>query len=291
MFEDIFGIPLSSGTCSKIDKKLFAKLESFETNLKAYLLDAEVLHFDETGMRCNKKLHWIHVASSETATFFGIHAKRGQEAIDEFDILPKFRGVACHDHWFSYFAYTLVKHSLCNAHHLRELTYIHEQEKEEWAKDMKDLLLHAKKEVEAHIDLGCLPEGKQMAIEQEYAKILAKGFEYHEKLSALPKGTRGRQKQRVGKNLLDRFKEKQVCVLRFMQDFSVPFTNNLGERDIRMEKVKQKISGCFRTFEGGKIHCRIRSYISTARKQGWQIWEALVEAVQGKQRLLQVQAT
>jgi transposase len=124
IFEDVFGISLSPGTCSKIDKKLFAKLESFETNLKAYLLAAKVLHFDETGMRCAKKLHWIHVTSSETATFFGMHAKRGQEAIDEFNILPQFQGVACHDHWFPYFAYTQVKHSLCNAHHLRELTYI-----------------------------------------------------------------------------------------------------------------------------------------------------------------------
>jgi len=104
IFEDVFGIPLSPGTCSKIDKKLFAKLATFEINLKAYLLASKVLHFDETGMRCQKKLHWVHVASSETATFYGMHAKRGQKAIDEFDILPKFQGTACHDHWFPYFA-------------------------------------------------------------------------------------------------------------------------------------------------------------------------------------------
>lgn len=140
IFEDVFGISLSPGTCSTIDKKLYTKLESFEINLKAYLIASKVLHFDETGMRCQKKLHWVHVASSETATFYGIHAKRGQEAIDEFDILPKFQGTACHDYWFPYFAYTQVKHSLCNAHHLRELTFIHEHEKEEWAAEMKQLL-------------------------------------------------------------------------------------------------------------------------------------------------------
>ncbi len=290
IFEDVFGISISPGTCAKIDQKLFTKLESFETNLKANLLAAKVLHFDETGMRCEKKLHWIHVASSETATFYGMHAKRGQEAIDEFNILPQFHGIACHDHWFPYFAYTQVKHGLCNAHHLRELTYIQEQEKEEWAKEMKDLLLHAKKGVEAHIDLGILPEDIQEQIEQEYTRILQKGFEYHSQLTALPKGKRGKQKQRAGKNLLDRFKEKQDCVLRFMHDFSVPFTNNLGERDIRMNKVKQKISGCFRTQKGGKIFCRIRSYISTARKQGWRIWDSLVDAIRGSPRLPEVQS-
>lgn len=289
IFEDVFGISLSPGTCSKIDKKLFAKLESFETNLKAYLIASSILHFDETGMRCQKKLHWVHVASSETATFYGMHAKRGQEAIDEFDILPKFRGTACHDHWFPYFAYTQVKHGLCNAHHLRELTYIHEQEKEEWAKEMKELLLRAKKEVEMHFDLGSLPEHKYLEIEQWYAKILEMGFAYHSELPALPKSKRGKQKQREGKNLLDRLKEKQDCVLRFMYDFSVPFTNNLGERDIRMNKVKQKVSGCFRTLEGGRIFCRIRSYISTARKQGWRIWDSLVDAMKGTPRLLTIQ--
>ncbi len=289
IFEDVFGISLSPGTCSKIDKKLFAMLESFETNLKAYLIASKVLHFDETGMRCQKKLSWVHVASSETATFYGMHAKRGREAIDEFDILPKFRGIACHDHWFPYFAYTQVKHGLCNAHHLRELTYIHEQEKEEWAKEMRELLLCAKKEVETHFDLGSLPEHKLLEIEQGYAKILETGFKHHGELPTLPKSKRGKQKQREGKNLLDRLKEKQDCVLRFMYDFSVPFTNNLGERDIRMNKVKQKVSGCFRTVEGGRIFCRIRSYISTARKQGWRIWDSLVEAMKGTPRLLTLQ--
>ena len=290
IFEDVFGISLSPGTCSKIDRKLFIKLESFEANLKAYLIASKVLHFDETGMRCAKKLHWVHVVSSETATFYGIHAKRGQEAIDEFDILPKFQGTACHDHWFPYFAYKQVKHGLCNAHHLRELTYIHEQENEEWAKEMKDLLLQAKREVEAHRDLGSLPESKKLEIEQKYAEIIANGFEYHERLPLLARSKRGRQKQRDGKNLLDRFKEKQNCVLRFMYDFSIPFTNNLGEQDIRMQKVKQKISGCFRTLDGGKLFCRIRSYISTARKQGWRIWDALVDAIKGTPRLLPIQA-
>lgn len=281
IFEEVFGIPISPGTCSKIDKRLFNKLEIFETNLKAHLLAAKVLHFDETGMRCQKKLHWIHVASSETATFYGIHTKRGQEAIDEFDILPKFLGTACHDHWFPYFAYTQVKHGLCNAHHLRELTFIHEQEEEEWAGEMKKFLLKAKKQVEVSLSMGYLPKDEEQALTQEYAKIVLKGLEYHMGLTPLPKGKKGKQKQRAGKNLLNRLSDKQECVLLFIRDLSVPFTNNLAERDVRMSKVKQKVSGCFRTLEGGITYCRIRSYISTAKKQGWEILEAIADAIRG----------
>lgn len=286
IFEDVFDISLSPGTCSNLDKKLFKKLESFETNLKTYLVVAAVLHFDETGIRCNKKLHWIHVASSESATFFGIHAKRGQEATDEFDILPQFRGTAVHDHWFPYFTYDQALHGLCNTHHLRELTYVHEQEKEGWAERMKSLLIKAKKIVEKHREENFLPSNEKLAIEKEYGEILEEGFEYHKKLIPLPKSKRGRQKQRVGKNLLDRLKGKQECVLRFIYDFNVPFTNNLGEQDIRMVKVKEKISGCFRSIQGGQIFCRIRSYISTARKQQWKILDALIDAVKGNPRLL-----
>jgi len=286
MFEDVFGIAISPGTCANVDRKLFAQLESFEINLKAHLIASKVLHFDETGIRCNKKLHWIHVASSDAATFYGIHGKRGQEAIDHFDVLPKFSGSAVHDHWFPYFAYDQVTHGLCNAHHLRELTFVHEQEKEEWAGELKQYLLKARKIVEANAARGCLAEEQRENLEQEYARIVLRGLEYHQSLCPLPPGKRGRQKQRPGKNLLDRLSDKHECVLRFVNDFSVPFTNNQGEQDIRMVKLKQKISGCFRKPEGGEIFCRIRSYLSTARKQGWRIWDALAEALKGQPRLL-----
>lgn len=288
IFEDVFGVSISPGTCSNVDEKLFRQLESFESSLKTYLLAARVLHFDETGMRCEKKLRWIHVASSQLATLYTIHAKRGGEAMDEAGILPRFQGTGIHDHWFPYFAYEQMTHGLCNAHHFRELTFIHEQEKEDWAKNMKDLLIFAKNEVERHQELGSLPQEILLQIEKTYGQIIAEGFEYHALLPPLPKSKRGKQKQRDGKNLLDRLKEKRSCVLRFMYDFSVAFTNNLGEQDIRMVKIKQKISGCFRIFKGGQIFCRIRSYISTARKQGWNIWDALAEAIRGVPRLLVV---
>ena len=286
IFEDIFGVGLSPGTCSNIHEKLFQKLESFETSLKLYLLAARVLHFDETGMRCEKKLHWVHVASSHLATLYTMHSRRGQEAMDAANILPRFHGIAIHDHWFPYFAYEQITHGLCNTHHLRELTFIYEQEKEEWARQMMNLLIFTKNTVEQHLEDGKLPAQTLLRIEQEYTRIVDKGVQYHAQLPPLSKGKRGRQKQRDGKNLLDRLKQKRDCVLLFMHDFSVPFTNNQGEQDIRMVKLKQKISGCFRTLKGGRIFCRIRSYISTARKQGWNIWDSLTEAIKGCPRLL-----
>jgi transposase len=174
-----------------------------------------------------------------------------------------------------------------NAHHLRELTFIHEEEKEEWAGKMKDLLIYAKKEVENHFDKSVLPEEILKRVEEKYSQILVDGYVYHLSLPSLPIGKRGRQKQREGKNFLDRLLAKSACVLRFMYDFTIPFTNNLGERDIRMVKLKQKISGCFRTQNGGKVFCLIRSYISTVRKQGWKIWDALAAAIQGTPYLLE----
>lgn len=291
MFEDIFGIGISPGTCANIDRKLFNQLESFESNLKAHLINSKVLHFDETGMRCSKKLHWIHVASSESATFYGIHTKRGRKAIDDFNVLPQFHGNAIHDHWSPYFTYEQVTHGLCNSHHLRELTFVHEHEKEDWAKEMKEFLLKAKKMVEDHADLGLLSEEQIGILEAEYSMIVLKGIDYHLALPALASKKKGRRKQRVGKNLLNRLADYYKCVLRFVYDFSVPFTNNRGEQDIRMVKLKQKISGCFRKLKGGQIFCRIRSYISTVRKQGWGVWDALSDALKGNSRLLPISSS
>ena len=232
IFKDIFGVALSPGTCANVDEQLFANLEVFEAGLKAHLLASRVLHFDETGMRCEKKLHWVHVASSQAATFYTMHAKHGQEAMNAANILQKYQGIAVHDHWFPYFAYNQMKHGLCNAHHLRELIFVHEQEKEAWAKRMHDLLILANKEVDKHVELKTLPPEIVLQIEQDYQQILTEGFVYHASLPSLPKGKRGKQKQRNGKNLLDRLNEKRDCVLRFVHDFSVPFTNNQGERGI-----------------------------------------------------------
>ena len=286
ILQDIFEVDVSPGTCASIDEQLYQRLEAFENSLREHLLASRVLHFDETGIRCEKRLHWIHVASSQTATLYGMYAKRGQEAMDKMGILQNFTGAAVHDHWFPYFSYEQVRHCLCNAHHLRELTFVKEQEGEKWAAHMKDLLLRATHAVEEHAEQGRLPSEVLSQIESEYTRILKEGAEHHAHLPPLSRKRRGRQKQRTGKNLLDRLQAKRWYVLRFLYNFEIPFTNNQGERDIRMVKLKQKISGCFRTPLGGQIFCRIRSYISTARKQGWNIWGALAEAITGPPKIL-----
>ncbi len=286
MFEDVFGVKISPSTFSNVDHKIFNLLEKFEYNLKAHLIASKVLHFDETGMRCNKKSHWIHVASSEAATFYGIHTKRGRYAINDFDILPKFHGTAIHDHWSPYFFYEKATHGLCNSHHLRELTFVYKHEKEEWAKEMKGFLLKAKETVQNNIEHGHLSFEHLKILEKEYASIVLKGMKHHLELPPLMSKGRGKRKQRTGKNLLDRLAGYYKCVLRFIYDFCVPFTNNQGEQDIRMVKLKQKISGCFRKIERGQIFCRIRSYISTCRKQSWRTWDAFADALKGNCRLL-----
>ena len=169
---------------------------------------------------------------------------------------------------------------------IRELTFVHEERKEDWAKKMKDLLHTAWQKVQAFQAQGP-PLLKQdvQAIELEYADIIREGLEYHNGLTPLPRGKRGKRKQRDGKNLLDRLHEMRECVLRFLYDLGVPFTNNQGEQDIRMMKLKQKISGCFRSFTGGQYFCRIRSYLSTARKQNWAILDAIATAFRGQPRV------
>ena len=286
-FQDIFDIEISQGTLANLDAKLFKKLECFEHNLKNNLINSPVLHFDETGIRCNKTTNWMHVTSSASATFFGVHSKRGKEAINSFDIMPNFKGIAMHDHWKPYFSYKNIQHLLCNAHHLRELTFIFEHENEEWANDMKKLLLLAKQMTEKHSEERSLPSEKIEYILKQYNKIIFHGFLYHEKLSPMLQKKYGKQKQRLGKNLLNRLANYQKSVLAFIFDFTLPFTNNQGERDIRMVKVKQKISGSFRKMSRLKIFCRIRSYISTARKQNWNIFKAIIKAIQGKAILLE----
>jgi len=284
IFYDCYSLSLSKGTLVNTNNTYYQKLEGPEMQIKNNLINSSHCHFDESGIRAKGKLNWLHVASTETLTHYAIHEKRGQKAMDDIGILPEFKGNAVHDHWKAYFNYKDCKHSLCNSHHLRELTYVEEQYKQKWARKMKDCLLEIKDKVDQLKEEGIteLSPGQIKKFERKYQRILREGLKEIPKQDPPPKGKRGRPKQHKSKNLCDRLRNYRGQVLLFMYDFTVPFDNNQGERDIRMCKVKQKISGCFRSHKGGKTFCRIRGYISTARKNGVNAMDALVDAFNGK---------
>ena len=271
ILKDLFQVEISIGSLMRWTAEVFHGLGAFERDLKTALIRSKAVNFDETGMRCEGRLHWLHSASTSRLTFFGMHAERGTKAMQSFGILPAFRGVAVHDHWKSYFRFEDCLHALCNAHILRELKFLEEIFGERWSGKMRALLLTIHDRVG-----GAQVQGKQLLSRtvkrnflRKYEKILRSGFRFHAAQDPVfQRGARGRVKQTKGKNLLDRLHDFKTEVLRFMNDFQVPFTNNQGEQDIRMNKVKQKISGCFRSFEGATFFCRIRSYLSTMRKQG-----------------------
>jgi transposase len=244
----------------------------------------EAVHFDESGMRVGG-LKWLHSASTALATFFAIHAKRGQEAMDEIGILPKRTGWCIHDYWKAYLKYQQAKHGLCGAHLSRELTYLVENYQQTWAEAMLKLLAEIQKTIAATKALGqaALSAEQITDFKSHYEQIVAEGL----LVNPPPERTeeqarkRGRVKQTPPKNLLDRLRDHPDMVLAFMYDFKVPFDNNQAERDIRMAKLKQKISGCFRSDDGSKAFCQVRSYISTSRKNGQPILDALYLALSG----------
>jgi len=281
---DLFNINLSQGTLDNITKSYANILQKPLTQIIDNIKGSPVANFDETGCRVIGRLHWLHVASNPKFTYFEVHQKRGKEAIDDIGILPHFKGRAVHDSFSSYFRYDGL-HSLCNAHHMRELTYIHEQVGQVWAKQMKDCLIDIKKKVEdaRQID-DHLPQYEIQEFETLYNLIIESGYYENPppERSLRSKGTRGRQKKTKARNLLERLSQRKKEVLAFMYDFNVPFDNNQAERDIRMVRVQQKISGTFRSEHGAKDFCRIRSYIATARKNSINIIETIRSGIRDK---------
>ena len=281
---DLFSCPMSEGTLATIISKSHELAAEPAEKIRTLIERAPVVHFDETGSRVEGKLWWMHSASTPGATHYDIHRKRGGEAIDEIGILPDFKGRAVHDFWKPYFAYT-CPHGLCNAHHLRELTFVHEQLKQDWAKRMVDCLVDMKESVEqARRSLSPLSETRVQAFEARYQEILDEGYAANPMPAPQPnaKKKRGRRKKSKARNLLERLDDHRSEVLAFLHDFDVPFDNNLAERDIRMMKVQQKISGTFRSEEGAKAFCRIRSYLSTARKNAVGAMDALTRLFKGE---------
>ena len=280
---DFLGCPMSEGTLANLMGECHARLEQPVKQIKKQIAQTPVVQFDESGSRVEKKLWWLHAASTAKATYYDIHPKRGAEALAAIGILPDFGGRAIHDFWKPYFSYDCA-HGLCNAHHLRELIFVHEQHQQDWAETMIDCLLDIKQAVALaklsteHLTKACIRD-----FEARYQSILDDGYAANP-LSASPASAetkRGRRKKTKPRNLLERLDEHRLEALAFMYDFRVPFDNNLAERDIRMIKVQQKISGMFRSQEGAKAFCRIRSYISTARKNAMGALEAIARVFTG----------
>jgi transposase len=276
LLADLFGASLSLGTLVGWVRQGAATLEPVETHIKAALVRAAVLHSDETGVRRTGHLAWAHVASTARLTHYAIHPKRGGEATAAIGILPAFHGVSVHDGWAAYRANATCRHALCNIHHLRELTFLEEQYQQAWAGDLKRLL----REMNAGVERARAAGDRRLAAATHdgfiarYEALLAAGLAANPPPSRRPR-QRGRVKQTPAQNLLERLWLGREQVLAFLDDFAIPFDNNQAERDLRMLKVQQKVSGSFRSDSGADAFARIRGYLSSLRKQGVALLAAL----------------
>ena len=281
-FSDIFGRSLSVGTLVNAVQDCHQNLAGVEEGIRELLTGAQVLHVDETGMRVTGIRQWLHVASTEFLTWYGHHRKRGNLATDDMQILPRFKGTMVHDFWAPYFRYP-SRHALCNAHLIRELKGISENYRQSWSEELHDLIQEIKREVDCMREHSCSLSPLNITdFEDRYFRIIRNGLNEN----PIPANShsprkRGRKKQSKARNLLDRCKIFQREILSFMHNFSIPFSNNQAERDIRMAKLQQKISGTFRSDEGAAAFCRIRGYLSTVKKNERPVLTSLVGAFQG----------
>ena len=280
---DLFGHCPRVGTLCTLVERCAQTLVPVEEQIKHALCQRAVLHQDETGLYVAGKRHWVHVSATQDLTHYMVHPKRGKDALEAIGILHDFRGVSVHDGWSSYWHYS-CGHALCNVHLLRDLTFVHEEEKQEWAAEMKSLLLDMKAAVEQARMQGreSLHPLEVQDWKARYHGLLEQAAEAPSmKQVPVPKG-KGRHKQSAAHNLLARLLHDQQAVLAFVENFAVPFDNNLAERDLRMLKVQQKISGCFRSVAGAQAFCRIRGYLSTLRKQNLSLLNALEQVLLGQ---------
>ena len=293
--KDLFGCQLSAGTVANMVKECADRLVETELKIKKKLRRSSIIHADETGLRVEKKGQYVHVASNSALTHYAYDPRRGKAAMDEIGILPKYRGTCVHDGWWSYDYYTNCRHSLCCVHLLRELKFFAElnAEQKAWAEPLKELLSEIKATVEQRREAGGkhLSGDEEARITSDYDRLVKQGLAKNppevrrgvgdEQTEASGTSPAGSPYQKQARNLLLRMERRRAEVLRFMRDFSVPFDNNQAERDLRMVKLQQKVSGCFRSEEGVRQFCRIRGYISTMRKQGRGVLQALDKACRG----------
>jgi len=278
---DLYGYSVSEDTILKARQQCYEQLEGFERQVKQKLGKSAIAHADDPGLKIHSKTHWLHTLCNKRYTFLAIHPKRGYQALEAFGILEGFCGRLVHDCWPAYFRLKNCLHSLCNPHLLRELVFAEEQLEQRWAKKMKQLLQDAYDYSKA--SRGNVANKSERSWHVRYGRIIEEGYRENPQVNDPPgrKKKRGRPKKTKSRNLLERMDKYRDEILAFIWDPEIPFSNNQAEQDIRMVKVKQKISGGFRTLLNAEIFARIRSYISTEQKHGVKAWEALVKAFDG----------
>ena len=282
IFSDLFGCRLSGGTLANFVKRGGHQAAKPVDCIRESLRHGPLMHCDETGCRLHGKRHWLHVASTDKLTCYHIDEKRGRQALENFGLLTGYQGHAVHDFFSTYLTFEECTHGLCNAHLLRELTYLHEDLDQEWAGGMIALLLDAKRlrKREDERDAGSrriIGERTRQRIRERYGQLLHEGFEHNPEPKSPPPGTRGRPARGKSLNLLKRLEERYEQIMGFFEHECVPFDNNQAERDLRMMKVREKISGSFRSAANAKAFCDLRSIISTTRKQSRSIIGCLTE--------------
>ena len=279
---DLFGHPVSPATVVAIVNECSQNLTGVEDDVRKLLQNAHILHVDETGMQVGGTRQWLHVSSTDLLTCYGHHRNRGAKATDAMGILPEFQGTAVHDFWAPYFGYA-CSHAICNAHLLRELRGITENFGHQWSGALGNLLIEIKTTVDIAKQEGRVLTPEMIAaFEEQYLKVFEAGKEETKRSEGPAEpGKRGRKKQSKAKNLLDRCSKYQKEILAFMKDPSIPFTNNQAERDLRMMKLKQKISGTFRSEKGARNFCRIRGFISMIKKHGRHVFPELMRVFEG----------
>jgi transposase-like protein len=267
LINSMIGVVISETSLLKFVLRLYQALEEWEYQATEQILKTHVINVDETSLRVDKKNHWIHVYSSGDITLKFLHRKRGKEAIESVDIIPRYDGVIIHDCWSSYFSYKHCGHGLCCSHLLRELTFIIESNEYKWASNMKRLLQETCKKVSKSTDKKL--NKKELAnLQKRYRNILTRGEKELPPIPPKPSGKRGKLAKSDAHNLWERLQLHEASVLLFAKDPHVPFTNNRAEQDLRMAKVKQKVSGCFRSEVYAHAYCRISSYLQTMASKG-----------------------
>ena len=279
-----FGISISVGAIYSMVNSIGIELKDTVEKIRCKVSELPVAHFDETGLRVEEKLHWVHSASNDKYTYMTVEAKRGGEGMESSGVLPSFEGIAVHDFWSPYFKFINIQHSVCNAHLLRELNGVIENDPNQlWAKELIELLLQMKEAKETKLikDIIELSPTEIQYFNSKYDEILKKAVELNPIAPKIP-NKRGRQKKGKIRSLIDRFINHKGEVCLFMNNFNVPFDNNQAERDIRMLKVKQKVSGSFRTKDGADVFTTIMSYLGTATKHGINPFIAIKAGIKGK---------